>query len=145
MTQVEWGRDKDNYPVYYDEQVVGEIIAFESQRYNLMAKGDEKVLSLIDDSTNLYQDTAALKNQQPAGEFSKLEIGEIRQATQVPVPFSLLLEDNTAAKVQAYVESARNSGVNTFYDAPKTEPVRFSFHRRTRRPSSLEKAVGDEQ
>lgn len=41
-----------------------------------MAKGDEKVLSLIDDSTNLYQDTAALKNQQPAGEFSKLEIGE---------------------------------------------------------------------
>lgn len=80
MTQVEWGRDKDNYPVYYDEQVVGEIIAFESQRYNLMAKGDEKVLSLIDDSTNLYQDTAALKNQQPAGEFSKLEIGEIRQA-----------------------------------------------------------------
>ena len=80
MTQVEWGGDKDNYPVYYDEQVVGEIIAFESQRYNLMAKGDEKVLSLIDDSTNLYQDTAALKNQQPAGEFSKLEIGEIRQA-----------------------------------------------------------------
>ena len=72
-------------------------------------------------------------------------IGEIRQATQVPVPFSLLLEDNTAAKVQAYVESARNSGVNTFHDAPKTEPVRFSFHRRTRRPSSLEKAVGDEQ
>ena len=72
-------------------------------------------------------------------------IGAIRQATQVPVPFSLLLEDNTAAKVQAYVESARNSGVNTFHDAPKTEPVRFSFPRRTRRPSSLEKAVGDEQ
>ena len=80
MTQVEWGRDKDNYPVYYDEQVVGEIIAFESQRYNLMSKGDESVLKLIDENTNLYQDTAALKNQTPAGEFSKLEIGEIRQA-----------------------------------------------------------------
>lgn len=80
MTQVEWGRDKDNYPVYYDEQVVGEIIAFESQRYNLMNKGDESVLKLIDDSSNLYQDTAALKNQTPAGEFTKLEIGEIRQA-----------------------------------------------------------------
>lgn len=80
MTQVEWGRDKDNYPVYYDEQVVGEIIAFESQRYNLMSKGDESVLKLIEPQSNLYQQTAALKNQQPAGEFSKLEIGEIRQA-----------------------------------------------------------------
>ncbi len=80
MTQVEWGRDSENYPVYYDEQVVGEIIAFESQRYNLMKKGDESVLNLIDSSSKLYQETSALKNQQPAGEFSKLEIGEIRQA-----------------------------------------------------------------
>ena len=80
MTQVEWGRDSENYPVYYDEQVVGEIIAFESQRYNLMKKGDESVLNLIDSSSKLYQETSALKNQQSAGEFSKLEIGEIRQA-----------------------------------------------------------------
>ena len=80
MTVVEWGRDEDNYPVYYDEQVVGEIIAFESKRYNLMSKGDESVLKLIDENSNLYQNTAALKNQQPAGEFTSLEIGEIRQA-----------------------------------------------------------------
>ena len=80
MTLVEWGRDKENYPVYYDEQVVGEIIEFESRRYNLMNKGDESVLKMIDESSNLYQDTAALKNQTPAGEFTKLEIGEIRQA-----------------------------------------------------------------
>lgn len=80
MTQVEWGRDEDNYPVYYDEQVVGEIIAFESQRYKLMSEGDESVLKMIDKSSDLYKETAKLKNKKPAGEFNKLEIGEIRQA-----------------------------------------------------------------
>ena len=80
MTQVEWGRDEDNYPVYYDEQVVGEIIAFESQKYNLMNNGDEEVLSLIDAESDLYSETAALSNQGTDGAFSKLEIGEIRQA-----------------------------------------------------------------
>lgn len=80
MTQVEWGRDEDNYPVYYDEQVVGEIIAFESQRYNLMKNGDKKVLNLIEQDSDLYSQTAALANKGTGGEFSKLEIGEIRQA-----------------------------------------------------------------
>ena len=80
MTQVEWGRDEDNYPVYYDEQVVGEIIAFESEKYNLMSKGNEAVLKRIKSDSKLYSETAALKNQKPAGDFEKLEIGEIRQA-----------------------------------------------------------------
>ncbi len=80
MTQVEWGRDKDNYPVYYDEQVVGRIIAFESQKLNLMNKGDEKVLDMIDSESALYGQVSAMKNQKASGEFSKLEIGEIRQA-----------------------------------------------------------------
>ncbi len=80
MTQVEWGRDDDNYPVYYDEEVVGEIIAFESQKYNLMKNGDEEVLSLIDTESDLYSETAALANQGTDGDFSKLEIGEIRHA-----------------------------------------------------------------
>ncbi|MDO4545862.1 MAG: zinc-ribbon domain-containing protein [Bacillota bacterium] len=79
MTQVEWGRDKDNYPVYYDEEVVGQIIAFESNRVNLMNNGNERVLKMIDSESNLYSQTAALKNQPMSGEFTRLEIGEIRQ------------------------------------------------------------------
>ena len=71
MTQVEWGRDEDNYPVYYDEQVVGEIIAFESQKYNLMNNGDEEVLSLIDAESDLYSETAALSNQGTGRRFFK--------------------------------------------------------------------------
>lgn len=80
ITQVEWGRDEDNYPVYYDEQVVGRIIAFESQRFNLMNKGDEEVLDMIDKDSTLYGQVSAMKGQKASGDFSKLEIGEIRQA-----------------------------------------------------------------
>ena len=80
MTQVEWGRDEDNYPVYYDEQVVGEIIAFESKLVNLRNDGNEAVLKMIDSDSNLYGETAQLKNNKLNGTFQKLEIGEIRQA-----------------------------------------------------------------
>ena len=80
MTQVEWGRDEDNYPVYYDEEVVGEIIAFESNKAELMNNGRERVLNMIDEDSNLYSETAALRNQPMNGDFERLEIGEIRQA-----------------------------------------------------------------
>ena len=80
MTVVEWGRDKKNYPVYYDEQVVGQIIAYESNKVELMNNGDEKVLEMLDPERGLYSETAALKGQKMSGEFKKLEIGEIRQA-----------------------------------------------------------------
>ncbi|NLD19406.1 MAG: zinc-ribbon domain-containing protein [Clostridiales bacterium] len=79
MTQVEWGRDKDNSPVYYDEEVVGEIIEFEARKVALMNKGNEKILSMIDQGSKLYSQTAGLKDTQMNGKFSKLEIGEIRQ------------------------------------------------------------------
>ena len=80
MIQVEWGRDEDNYPVYYDEEVVGEMIAFASNKVELMNKGNERALKMIDGDSNLYTETAALKNRPMNGEFEKLEIGEIRQA-----------------------------------------------------------------
>ncbi len=80
MTQVEWGRDEDNYPVYYDEQVVGEIIAFESNLVNFMKKGDEAVLEHIDPDSNFYDEISKLKGKGMDGDFERLEIGEIRQA-----------------------------------------------------------------
>ena len=80
MTVVEWGRDDKNYPVYYDEQVVGQIIAFESNKVELMNNSDEKVMEMIDPEMPLYKETASLKGKKMSGEFKKLEIGEIRQA-----------------------------------------------------------------
>lgn len=80
ITVVQWGKDESNCPVYYDEQVVGQIIAFESNMVNLRNLGDETVLSMINEDSELYKDTAALKNKEMKGEFTRLEIGEIRQA-----------------------------------------------------------------
>ena len=79
MTVVEWGKDSENYPVYYDTEVVGEIIEFEARKYDLMNSGDESVLGMIDESTKLYKQTSKLKNKK-SGDFTRLEIGEIRQA-----------------------------------------------------------------
>lgn len=100
MTIVEWGRDDENYPVYYDEQVVGQIIAFESNKVNLMNKGNEKVLGMIDPESSLYAETAALKGQAMPGAFTKLEIGEIRQAgTNYYVWVRETIGDTTTEKV----------------------------------------------
>ena len=100
MTVVEWGRDDKNYPVYYDEQVVGQIIAFESNKVNLMNDGDEKALKMIKTETPLYNETAALKGTSMDGDFKKLEIGEIRQAgTNYYVWVRETVGDNTVKKV----------------------------------------------
>lgn len=100
MTVVEWGRDDKNYPVYYDEQVVGQIIAFESNKVNLMNDGDEKALKMIKTETPLYNETAALKGTSMDGDFKKLEIGEIRQAgTNYYVWVRETIGDNTVKKV----------------------------------------------
>lgn len=100
MTVVEWGKDEENYPVYYDEQVIGRIIAFESNKVNLMNKGNKKVLDMIDPNTTLYAETAALEGQQMDGRFTKLEIGEIRQAgTNYYVWVRETIGNNTVEKV----------------------------------------------
>ncbi len=83
MTQAEWGRDEENYPVYYDEQVIGTIISFESNKVNLMNDGDTAVLNLIDGESSLYKEVSALKDKKTDGSFEKLEIGEIRQAGSI--------------------------------------------------------------
>lgn len=100
MTEVVWGKDEDNYPVYYDEQVVGRIIAFESNKVNLMNKGSKKVLDMINPKASLYAETAALEGQQMDGKFTKLEIGEIRQAgTNYYVWVRETIGNNTVEKV----------------------------------------------
>lgn len=100
MTVVEWGRDDKNYPVYFDEQVVGQIIAFESNKVELMNNGDEKVLNMLDPEMPLYGETAALKGTPMKGEFKKLEIGEIRQAgTNYYVWVRETIGDTTTEKV----------------------------------------------
>lgn len=72
-------------------------------------------------------------------------IGEIRQATKVPVPFSLLLEEHTAAKVQAYVDAARAADGDGLEAPREAAPVKFSFRRRVNRSAAHVKASGNER
>lgn len=76
ITEVEWGRDSNNYSVYYDDKVIGLAIAYESQKYELMKSGDESVMSLI--GTGSTKSTLRKKKNSNPGEFTKLELGEIR-------------------------------------------------------------------
>ena len=102
MTVVEWGRDEDNYPVYYDEQVVGTIIAYESNKLELRNSGDETVLDMIDQESKLYRDVKRIKGKKMTEPFKKLEIGEIRQAgSKYYVWVRETIGDTTTDKVYA--------------------------------------------
>ena len=76
ITEVEWGRDANNYSVYYDDKVIGTAIAYESQKYELMKSGDESVLALV--TSKSTRGTLEKKKNSNPGEFTKLELGEIR-------------------------------------------------------------------
>ena len=99
ITEVEWGRDADNYSVYYDEEVVGTVIAYESERYEWMNNGDDKVMSIVNKDSGLY---STLKNKKNVGSgtFERLEIGEIRNGgTSYYVWVKEVMSDKTTTKV----------------------------------------------
>ncbi|MDO4745570.1 MAG: zinc-ribbon domain-containing protein [Bacillota bacterium] len=107
MTVVEWGREDDNSPVYYDEQVIGQIIAYEAQMVEYRNNENEAILNMIDKEKSLYKDVTKLKGEKMSGEFKKLEIGEIRQAgTNYYVWVRETIGDTTTEKVYSmYPES----------------------------------------
>ena len=98
ITEFEWGRDESNNSVYYDEEVIGQAIAYESQKYALLKDGDENVLGMIaSDST---KGTLIKKKNSNPGEFTKLEIGEVRvSGTYYYVWISETIGDKTAERV----------------------------------------------
>ena len=72
-------KDAQNKQVYYDQAIVGAVIAYESQKVNLINHNDRSVLNLVKKGTDLYKD---VKDEGGKGNevFKELQIGEIRQA-----------------------------------------------------------------
>ena len=65
-----------------------------------MNNGDKTIFEMIDKDTSLYKDVKKLKGKKLDGEFSKLEIGEIRQAgSNYYVWVRETIGDNTTEKV----------------------------------------------
>jgi len=78
-----WYTDESGNPVYYDREVVGTLIAFNSQWIDYVNSGDKAVLNLIKEGSRAYENAVGFsKVGKVKEEFSSLEIGEIRQGAQ---------------------------------------------------------------
>lgn len=80
LADVTWYKDANNKQVYYDQAIVGAMIAYDSQKVNLINHSDRSVLSLMKTGTDLYKEVESLGGQGATETFKSLQIGEIRQA-----------------------------------------------------------------
>ena len=80
LADITWYKDANNKQVYYDQAIVGAIIAYSSQRVNMANYNDVSVLNLIKKDTDLYTEIKDLGKKGVKETFQTLQIGEIRQA-----------------------------------------------------------------
>ncbi|MCI7303092.1 MAG: zinc ribbon domain-containing protein [Clostridiales Family XIII bacterium] len=79
LADVTWYKDAENKQVYYDQAIVGAIIAYDSQKVNLINNNDTSVLNLMQQGTDLYKEVKQLGKKGMKETFKTLKIGEIRQ------------------------------------------------------------------
>lgn len=75
-----WPDNDENGQVYYDQAIVGTLIAYESNKVNMVNNNDSSVLSLMTEGTPLYKRIKKLGQKGLDQKFEALQIGEIRQA-----------------------------------------------------------------
>ena len=80
LADVTWYKDAENKQVYYDQALVGAVIAYDSQKVNLINNNDTSVLNLMQEGTDLYKEVKQLGKKGMKETFKTLKIGEIRQA-----------------------------------------------------------------
>lgn len=73
-----WYTDGDGVERYYDEELVGAVIALESQKVAYVNDGDEKVLKMVADGSDYKSTLESLKKDNSKFEFTTLQIGDIR-------------------------------------------------------------------
>ena len=75
-----WQTPENGEPVYFDQSVVGTVIAFDSQWIDYVNSGNKNVLELLKKDSEAYRKTANFSRIGKIKEtFKLLEIGEIRQ------------------------------------------------------------------
>lgn len=80
LADVTWYKDAENKQVYYDQAIVGAVIAYDSQKVNLLNNNDTTVLNLMKKGTDLYKEVKAEAGNGNSTAIETLQIGEIRQA-----------------------------------------------------------------
>lgn len=78
-----WQTPENEDPVYYDESIVGTVIAFDSQWIDYVNGGSKSVLELLKKDSEAYQKAVKFSKVGKIKEtFKLLEIGEIRQGSK---------------------------------------------------------------
>ena len=101
-----WFEDQNGTPYYYDEEIVGTIIAYESQKIALINDKDKKISEIVEPSSNAFN---KLNEEIKAGgkvKLDTLEIGEIKVAGNgYYVWVNEIVDGKSTAKVYEIKES----------------------------------------
>jgi hypothetical protein len=80
LSDIAWYKNAANKQVYYDQAIVGAIIAYNSQKVNMINYNDSSVLNLIKEGTALHNKVSKMGKAGSTVTFTSLKIGQIRQA-----------------------------------------------------------------
>lgn len=113
-----WYTDDSDNSHYYDEELVGAVIAFESQRLALINDADNKVMSMVEKSSSIEDQLKEEAGSDKDIDFSLLEIGDIKVAgNSYFVWVNETIDGEQSQKIYEFREKDKSLVVRAAYDA----------------------------
>ena len=113
-----WYTDDSDNSHYYDEELVGAVIAFESQRLALINDADNKVMSMVEKSSSIEDQLKEEAGSDKDIDFSQLEIGDIKVAgNSYFVWVNETIDGKQSQKIYEFREKDKSLVVRAAYDA----------------------------
>ena len=113
-----WYTDDSDNSHYYDEELVGAVIAFESQRLALINDADNKVMSMVEKSSSIEEQLKEEAGSDKDIDFSQLEIGDIKVAgNSYFVWVNETIDGKQSQKIYEFREKDKSLVVRAVYDA----------------------------
>ena len=113
-----WYTDDSDNSHYYDEELVGAVIAFESQRLALINDADNKVMSMVEKSSSIENQLKEEAGSDKDIDFSQLEIGDIKVAgNSYFVWVNETIDGKQSQKIYEFREKDKSLVVRAAYDA----------------------------
>lgn len=113
-----WYTDDSGNSHYYDEELVGAVIAFESQRLALINDADNKVMSMVEKSSSIEDQLKEEAGSDKDIDFSQLEIGDIKVAgNSYFVWVNETIDGKQSQKIYEFREKDKSLVVRAVYDA----------------------------
>lgn len=113
-----WYTDDSDNNHYYDEELVGAVIAFESQRLALINDADNKVMSMVEKSSSIEDQLKEEAGSDKDIDFSQLEIGDIKVAgNSYFVWVNETIDGKQSQKIYEFREKDKSLVVRAAYDA----------------------------